>query len=277
MIRIGGSAIKTIAGLLILWGFTACSGKKEEHQASQANTGQYKEVWSDEFNKAQIDTLKWSFAIGTGGNGWGNHELEFYTGRTENADIENGNLIITARKEKYQKQDYTSARMKTALKGDWTYGRVEARIKVPEGQGIWPAFWMMPTDSKYGGWPHSGEIDIMEMIGKDPATVYGTSHFGAKEHHSKGGKYTLTSGILHDDYHLYSIEWTPDQIKWFFDGKQYYDVTKDSLAPDPWPFDQRFYIILNVAVGGDWPGYPDSTSTFPQKMLVDYVRVYQEQ
>lgn len=258
-----------IAATIILFG--ACNKiKKPAHTPTK-----YELVWSDEFNESRIDTSKWTFEQGNGYNGWGNHELEYYTDRNENASIQDGDLVITARKENYKNRRYTSARMKTAFKGDWKYGKVEARIKLPAGQGMWPAFWMMPTDNVYGGWPKSGEIDIMEMIGRDPSTVYGTVHYGDHTHHYKGGKFTLSKGILHDTFHTYAIEWQPGKIQWLFDKKPYFQVTPDSLKPDSWPFKQRFYIILNLAVGGDWPGNPDSTTVFPQKMIIDYVRVYQ--
>lgn len=268
----GGTMNKSVFATVMIILAIAC---QRQHK-TVPSASKYKLVWSDEFNETVPDTSKWTFEQGTGYYGWGNNELEYYTDRPENIGIQDGDLVIEARKEDYKGSRYTSARIKTAFKGDWKYGKVEARIKLPVGQGIWPAFWMMPTDKVYGGWPKSGEIDIMEMIGKNPSTTYGTVHFGEKTHHYKGGKYTLPKGILHDGFHNYAIEWQPDKIQWLFDGKSYYQVTPDSLKPDLWPFSQRFYIILNLAVGGQWPGDPDSTTVFPQKMLVDYVRVYQE-
>ena len=262
---------------MFLWlGFVLLLSACNKSRESASRKDQYQLVWSDEFNEAKIDTSKWTFEIGNRFNGWGNNELEYYTERPQNAKIQDGNLVITARKENYKGFHYTSARLKTRYKGDWKYGKIVARIKLPEGQGIWPAFWMMPTDNVYGGWPKSGEIDIMEMIGRYPATVYGTVHYGEHTHHHKGGKFTLRKGILHDTFHNFSVSWEPNKIQWSIDGKPYYQVTTDSLKPDLWPFKQRFYIILNVAVGGNWPGNPDSTSTYPQTMLVDYVRVYQK-
>ncbi len=246
------------------------------HRKAVTPVSKYKLVWNDEFNGSVLDTSKWIFEHGTGYHGWGNNELEYYTDRPENVRVKDGDLVIEARKGNFKGSQYSSARIKTAFKGDWKFGKVEARIKLPVGQGIWPAFWMMPTDNVYGRWPKSGEIDIMEMIGKNPATVYGTVHYGEQTHHQKGGNYKISKGILHDGFHNYAIQWQPDKIQWLFDGKPYYQVTTDSLKPDLWPFKQRFYIILNLAVGGQWPGNPDSTTVFPQKMLVDYVRVYQQ-
>ncbi|HKJ31520.1 MAG TPA: glycoside hydrolase family 16 protein [Balneolales bacterium] len=261
--------ITIIWGILLIVLATACSQK---HQLNN----KYHLVWADNFNGTQLDTTIWTFEHGNGHHGWGNQELEYYTGRPQNVTEKNGDLIITARKENYKGFHYTSARIKTQFKKDFKYGKIEARMKLPVGQGMWPAFWLMPTNSAYGGWPKSGEIDIMEMIGKQPSTDYGTAHFGAHQHHDKGGKIKLKKGILHDAFHTFSVEWQPKSIKWFMDGKKYYQVTPDSLKPDPWPFNKKFYIIFNLAVGGAWPGNPDSTTTFPQKMIVDYVKVFQK-
>ena len=244
--------------------------------------GGWKLVWSDEFDKpdgSAPDENKWSYAVGAGG--WGNGEYEYYTDhRLENAHIDHGMLVIEARKEDYLGHDYTSARLNTSQKGDWTYGRVEVRAKLPKGQGLWPAIWMMPTDSIYGGWPRSGEIDIMELLGNEPSRVYGTLHYG-DPHDSQGSQFDLTDGsAFSDSFHTFAIEWEPGIIRWYVDGSQYFTVTQwfisDESRPFPAPFDQRFYLILNVAVGGTWPGYPDETTQFPQKMYIDYVHVYQK-
>lgn len=262
---------------------TSCNGQPVTNERAIYNNpsndttgGTYKLVWSDEFNEKTVNNAVWTFESGTGGNGWGNNELEYYTGRPVNVKTEGGNLVITARKEDYENRHYTSARIKTKNHGDWLYGKFVARMKLPKGEGMWPAFWLMPTESAYGGWPHSGEIDIMEMIGAEPSTVYGTAHYGTQTHHQHGCHTSIGQGTLSDGFHTYSVEWSPDNIRWFFDGKQYCQVSKSSIAPEHWPFDQNFYIILNLAVGGNWPGNPDSSTVFPQKLIVDYVRVYQK-
>lgn len=231
-------------------------------------------VWSDEFNyTGSPDPQKWSFETGAGG--WGNNELQYYTDRLSNAEVKNGNLVITARKESYQGSDYTSARMITYNSGNyWTYGRIEARMKLPYGQGIWPAFWMLGKSIFEGtSWPACGELDIMEMIGggDNDNTVHGTAHWDNNGHASYGLSYTNPTKLA-DDFHVYAIEWDSQKINWYFDNNLYctLDITPVSLGA----FHQPFFIILNIAVGGNWPGSPDATTVFPQTMEVDYVRVY---
>jgi beta-glucanase (GH16 family) len=231
-------------------------------------------VWHDEFDAAALDTTRW--VRETGGHGWGNAELEFYTDRVENARLENGFLVIEARRESFGNQEYTSARLKTQGLAAWRYGRVEARIQVPRGQGLWPAFWMLGDNISLVGWPACGEIDIMENIGREPATVHGTVHgpnySGAN---GIGGAYTLSAGAFADDYHVFAIEWQAGSIQWFVDSTLFRTVLPSDL-PGPWVYNHPFFIILNVAVGGYWPGNPDTTTVFPQTMRVDYVRVYQK-
>ena len=248
-------------------------------------------AWSDEFAQADgtsPDSAKWSFDIG--GGGYGNNELESYTSRTNNARIINGQLVIEAKQENFTGPDniprnYTSARMLTKGKWSWTYGRMEARIKIPRGQGIWPAFWMLGANIDSVGWPACGEIDIMENIGKasDQGTTHGTihgAHTGGGGSYNGGagvgGTYTLPGGaVLGDDFHIYAVEWTTNQIKWYLDNVQYFTATPATLPADGiWPFSLPQFFLLNVAVGGNWPGNPDGTTVFPQQMLVDYVRVY---
>ncbi len=234
----------------------------------------WKLVWSDEFDAPAIDRSKWTYDIGAGG--WGNAELEFYTDTPENSYIEDGKLVIKA----ISGDRYTSARMLTRGKYSVTYGRVEARIQVPFGQGIWPAFWMLGDDIGTVGWPKCGEIDIMEVIGKEPSTVYGTPHMpplSGSGSVSRGGKYTLPGGArIHDAYHVFAVEWEPEEIRWYFDDVLYHTFKKsETPANATWIFNKPFHLLLNVAVGGRWPGYPDSTTQFPQYMRVDYVRVYQ--
>ncbi len=235
-------------------------------------------VWADEFNGTSIDTSKWNFAAGNGNNGWGNNELQFYSTNTTNANVNNGNLEITARQETIGGYNYTSARLHTRAKGDFTYGRIEASIKAPQGQGIWPAFWMFPTDEVYGGWPSSGEIDIMELIGSNPDRIHGTTHFGPSPgagHFMDGDHYDLPGAATYaDDFHVFAVEWEPNEIRWYMDSILYHSLSPWELSPCEWPFDQDMHIILNVAVGGNWPGNPDGSTQFPQTMSVEYVRVY---
>jgi beta-glucanase (GH16 family) len=234
----------------------------------------YQLVWSDEFSDATINTSNWTHE--TGGTGWGNNELEFYTSRSVNSYIQNGSLVIEAKKENYGGKNYTSARMITKGKRYFTYGKIEARIKLPYGKGIWPAFWTLGENISTVGWPACGEIDIVELIGggTNDKKVYGTAHWESNGHAQYGGSYTLSSGIFADNYHVFSITWTSTKIDWFVDGIKY--VTIDITPAGLQAFHKNNFIILNLAVGGNWPGNPDSTTVFPQKMYVDYVRVYQD-
>ncbi|HYL63003.1 MAG TPA: glycoside hydrolase family 16 protein [Candidatus Methylomirabilis sp.] len=240
-------------------------------------------AWSDGFSGAKNsapDPTKWTYDLG--GRAWGNHELETYTNRPENALIEKGRLVIIARREKYTgtdgiTRDYTSARLKTQRLFAQKYGRFEARIKIPKGQGIWPAFWMLGNDIPTNGWPRCGEIDIMENVGRELGTNHGSLHGpGANGTASLTSIFTLPAGHkLADDFHVYSVEWEPEAVRFYVDSNLY-----ATFSPSQWPagatwvFDHPFFIVLNVAVGGDWPGSPDATTKFPQRMLVDYVRVY---
>ena len=243
----------------------------------------YQLVWEDEFDTEEIDTTKWAFQIGDGTEygipGWGNNELEYYTDREENAFIDSGNLVIVAREEKFNNFSYTSARLRTKDLADWKFGRVEVRARLPKGQGIWPAVWMLSTQEVFGGWPTSGEIDIMELVGHEPNTVHGTVHFGPAWPNNvfKGSPFKLESGDFSDEFHEFSIEWEMDRIQFFVDGQNYFNVTKQTTSPHVYPFNQFFHLILNVAVGGNWPGRPDNTTVFPQRMEIDYIRVYQLQ
>lgn len=228
--------------------------------------------WSDEFDGHALDRAKWRFE--TGGHGFGNNEMQYYTDRPENLRVEQGMLVIEARREQYGDRDYTSARIKTAGLMERTHGRYEARIKVPRGQGIWPAFWLLGADIKTAGWPRCGEIDIMENIGKEPATVHGTLHGpGYSGEHAYGSPSTLERGVFADGFHVFAVEWEPQRIRWYRDGILYHTATPERVKGD-WVFEHPFFVILNLAVGGYWPGYPDATTALPQRMLVDYVRVY---
>ena len=245
-------------------------------------------TFSDEFNKAKnagIDTSKWTAE--TGGGGWGNNEHQHYTNSVENAYHDgNGNLVIKAIKKDlpptfscwYGQCKYTSARLITRNKFSQKYGRFEARIKLPRGQGIWPAFWMLGDDFLTVGWPNCGEIDILENVGKEPKKVHGTIHGpGYSGADGIGKSYKLKSKAdFADDFHVYAIEWEKNKIRWFVDGKRFQTLTPGSLPRGAkWVYDHPFHMLLNLAVGGNWPGYPDETTKFPQRMVVDYVRVYE--
>jgi beta-glucanase (GH16 family) len=243
----------------------------------------WKLTWSDEFNGpdgSAVDSSKW--VLETGGGGWGNDELEYYTRRPQSAHLHDGNLVIEARAEKYTgahgvSRNYTSARLKTQGKFSQRYGRFEARIKIPRGQGIWPAFWMLGDDINKIGWPTCGEIDIMENIGKEPALVHGTIHGpGYNGDKGIGAPFALPGDHrFADDFHLYAVEWEPNGIRFYVDDHLYATRTPADLPKGAkWVYDHPFFLLLNVAVGGGWPGNPDASTVFPQTMLVDYVRVY---
>ena len=237
-------------------------------------------VWHDEFNGDAVDLTKWEYEVNA--DGGGNNELQYYTDRSQNSGVLDSVLVIQALKETYTgpegTRQYTSARLRTKYKGDWKYGRFDIRAKLPYGKGLWPAIWMLPTDWVYGGWAASGEIDIMELIGHEPQKVYGTLHYGGafpNNVHS-GDSYTLPVGNFSTDFHIFTLEWDSTQIRWYVDGT-FYQMQNSWYSTGgeyPAPFDQRFHLILNVAVGGNWPGNPDNSTVFPQRMEVDYVRVY---
>lgn len=236
-------------------------------------------VWSDEFDGpagSRPDASRW--VAETGGHGWGNNELEYYTDRPENASMDgNGSLVITARAEAYMGNDYTSARLKTQGTFEQTYGRFEARLDIPAGQGIWPAFWTLGNDIGSVNWPNCGEIDIMENIGREPTIVHGTLHGpGYSGGNGIGESYSLPNDEpFGAAYHVYAIEWEESVVRWYVDGTLYQTRTPADLPGGAeWVYDHPFFMLLNVAVGGQWPGNPDGTTTFPQQMLVDYVRVY---
>jgi beta-glucanase (GH16 family) len=252
-------------------------------QTAPPSPPSWKLVWSDEFNGrngARVDSSKW--VAETGGGGWGNDELEYYTSRPQNVSQENGKLVIKVLQEKYSgaggvTRNYTSARLKTLGKFSQTYGRFEARIKIPRGQGIWPAFWMLGNDIEKPGWPGCGEIDIMENIGKEPALVHGTIHGpGYSGANGIGAAYALPDDQrFADDFHVFAVEWEPNAIRFYVDDHLYATrIPTDLPQGTKWVYDHPFFLLLNVAVGGGWPGNPDPTTVFPQTMLVDYVRVY---
>jgi beta-glucanase (GH16 family) len=235
-------------------------------------------IWSDEFTGAAGTapaSTRWKYEVG--GSGWGNQQLEYDTNRTSNASLDGaGNLVITARAEQFQGNNYTSARLNTIGLFSQAYGRFEARIKLPTGQGIWPAFWMLGANIAQVSWPACGEIDVMEMRGQTPNKVIGSAHGPG---YSGGGAlstvYTLPSGSFADGFHVFSVDWTPSRIEWRVDGNLYKAITPASLPSNTtWVYDHPFSILLNLAVGGTFLGNPDASTVFPQSMIVDYVRVY---
>jgi beta-glucanase (GH16 family) len=232
-------------------------------------------VWSDEFNGPTLDESSWTREVG--GHGWGNNELQYYTNREVNSFLENGNLVIQALEENYGGREYTSARIKSQDKRFFKYGKIEASIKLPYGQGLWPAFWMLGQNFPTVGWPACGEIDIMEMVGGPDGdnTSYGTAHWEDNgQHLHSGASYTLSSGIFADEFHKFTIIWQYQTIRWYVDDNLFYTF---SITPfDRTEFHKDFFIILNVAVGGNWPGPPGPSTVFPQRMEIDYVRVYEQ-
>lgn len=243
---------------------------------SMATLAQTREiVWQDEFDYEGLpNPTKWDYDVG--GHGWGNNELQYYAdGRLENSRVENGNLIIESRYENYMGKIYSSARLVTRNLGDWKYGYFEMRAILPTGRGTWPAFWMLPTDWEYGGWPDSGEIDIMEHVGYDPGVVHGTVH--TKDYnHMIGTQVGQHKNIAtaQTEYHVYACEWTPDVIRMYIDGNHYFSFNNQG-SWTKWPFNKRFHILLNTAVGGNWGGVEGVDNTaFPTQFIIDYVRVY---
>ena len=244
-------------------------------------------IWSDEFTGDSVNTTNWTFDIGNGSGGWGNNELEYYTSRTQNVYVANGLLHIVAQQESYDGFNYTSAKLKTAGLFSCKYGLCEFYARLPQGQGYWPALWMMPENSVYGGWAASGEIDVTENKGSNPANVLGTIHFGGvypNNTQSYGPSFTFPAGDSVTNFHLYALEWTTNSIGWYVDNQLYETQTNwwsssnptntNIRNPYPAPFDQPFYIIMNLAVGGNFGGNPDDTTIFPGEMQVQYVRVY---
>ena len=245
-----------------------------------APTQKRKLVWQDEFDGNKLDYSKWEAEVNAFGGG--NKELQIYTDRKQNVRVENGCLVLEARRDNAgvsgTEREFSSGRVRTKHRGDWKYGRIEVRAKLPQGAGIWPAIWMLPTDDRYGGWAASGEIDIVEMKGESPNTVLGTLHYGKEwpKNSYSGEEYQLPSGTFADDFHTFELEWKEGQIDWFVDGKCYQTQTewKSSGGVFPAPFDQDFHLLFNLAVGGHFVGPPDETTVFPQQMQIDYVRVY---
>jgi len=240
----------------------------------------WKLVWADEFDgpaNHPPDPSKWGYDLGHGRNGWGNQELENYTNSVQNVFLDGtGHLVIRALKDG---EGYTSGRIKTLGKFAATYGKIEARIKIPYGTGVWPAFWMLGADIETAGWPNCGEIDIMENIGREPSTVHGSVHGpGYSGAHPITGTYSLPKGrSLSDDFHVFAVVWTEGSIQFLIDDEPYEEATPASVPGKRWVFDKPFFLLMNLAIGGNWPGPPDTSTKFPLEMIVDYVRVYQAQ
>lgn len=240
------------------------------------NYAGYNQLWKDEFNGTSIDNSIWGYDIGN--NGWGNNESQYYTNSPSNAYVSDGKLVIVAKKENYNGSEYTSARLITKGKKSFTFGRVDIRAILPKGQGIWPALWMLGSKIDQTGWPNCGEIDIMELIGNSPNVVHGTIHYGpqgATESTSLTSEYGLPSGDFSDKYHVFSLLWSADNIEILVDDVSYFKVNHTQVGAI-YPFNEPFFVIFNIAVGGNWPGYPDATTVFPQTMYVDYIRVFEK-
>lgn len=272
------SKILLIQFALISISFASCS-KDDSTTAPKDSIPEipgYTLVWNDEFDGQYINPNKWSWEVN--GDGGGNNELQYYTALPTNSFIENGKLIIRAIHENYQNREYTSARLRTKDKGDWLYGRIEVSAKVPTGVGTWPAIWMLPTDWAYGGWPASGEIDIMEHVGYDPNVIHGSIHTKAYNHTigtQKSKQLTIPTATT--QFHLYAIEWFADHIDFYIDNYKYFTFNNENKGWEYWPFDKRFHLILNLAVGGNWGGAQGvDANAFPAQMEVDYVRVYKK-
>ena len=239
-------------------------------------------VWNDEFDGPALNLEKWSYEIG--GHGWGNNELQYYSDDDSTAFIQDGKLVIRAdlvpqgTGSSDNLRYFSSARLRTSGKGDWCYGRIEVKAKLALWQGIWPAIWMLPTDWMYGGWPESGEIDIMEHVGYDPGRVHGSIHTGSYNHKintQRGGSKLLDK--ISSKFYVYAIEWYEDRIDFLIDDSKYFSFQNDGKNDfNTWPFNQRFHLLINIAVGGDWPGSPDETTQFPTEMELEYVSVYEK-
>jgi beta-glucanase (GH16 family) len=240
----------------------------------------YTNEWSDEFSGSALDLTSWSFDVG--GSGWGNNELQYYTNnRPDNIYLSNGNLVIQAKKEAFSGKEYTSSRIITKGKKEFTFGRIDIRAKLPIGKGMWPALWMLGKKIDQVNWPSCGEIDIMELVGTNPNKVHGTMHWASASSSTTRVQYptshTLSSGTFADKFHVFTTIWSADNIEILMDDISYCKFSRSNVGAAAYPFNEPFFLIFNVAVGGDWPGPPDGTTTFPQQMVVDYVRVFKKQ
>jgi len=261
--------------------------KNDDTKIGFANTGYdaptsypgYTLAWSDEFNGTSLSATDWSYESGDGCPGlcgWGNNELEYYTAPPNNLIFQDGKMIIEARAEAFGGKSYTSARIKTQGKRTFKYGRIDIRAILPTTKSLWPALWLLPQSNVYGNWPTSGEIDMMEEVGSEPAKVLGTAHYGPGPGSTFISRnYSLSGATFNDQFHVFSLEWQQDQIKWYVDNNLYSTVSKADVGSNTWPFNEQFFLIVNLAVGGNLPGAPDASSLFPQWLILDYIRVYQ--
>jgi beta-glucanase (GH16 family) len=235
--------------------------------------------WSDEFNGTALDASAWSSETGDGCPGlcgWGNNELQYYLAPPNNLFFQDGKMMIELKPESYGGKNYTSSRIKTQGKKTFKFGRIDIRAILPKGNGVWPALWMLPQNNVYGGWPTSGEIDIMEMKGGEPSRVLSTMHYGPGPNSTYISRsYSLTGTTFNDEFHVFSIEWKLDQIKCLVDNNLFSTINKADLGANTYPFNEQFYFLVNLAIGGNFPGAPDASTVLPQWMIVDYIRVYQ--
>jgi beta-glucanase (GH16 family) len=276
LMLIKGLVFKSLLVALPIFVISSCSTDEEQVVAKFTQV-----TMQDEFDtEGAPNSAIWGYDLGTGnsdtGGGWGNNELQFYTDRTENVKVENGYLLITAKKEEYQGSSYTSARLTTKGLFDQAYGRFEARIRLPYGQGMWPALWLLGANIDEVGWPQCGEIDIMEYRGQEPTMVLGTVHgpgYSGAESITKG--YNLLNDRFDTSFHIFGIEWGPEYINYYIDDVLYNQITPANVTGE-WVFNHPFYIVINLAVGGNFVGAPNNETVFPQTMLVDYVRVYKK-
>jgi beta-glucanase (GH16 family) len=270
--RIFGNCIFFFSVLISCASPAIKSSHPEQGYISPLRYPQWRLIWQDEFDGLRIDTSKWTHEVNDWGGG--NEELQYYTDRPENAYVENGILVIAARKESYRERNYTSARLNTRYKGDWKYGRFDVRAKLPKGWGMWPAIWMLPTDNRYGAWHAGGEIDIAEVLGREPSELHGAVHFGSptpQNRPSNTGTFRLRKGDFSEQFHVFSVEWEPYVIRWYLDNKLYHTAKVSQ------PMDERYHLLLNLAIGGKWPGNPKVNTAFPTYFLVDYVRIYERE
>lgn len=280
--------VKNPVNVVLLKETTNVTLKNDDTRIGFSNTGYdastsypgYTLAWSDEFNGTSLDPAAWLAESGDGCPGlcgWGNNEQQYYTPPPNNLFFQDGKMIIEARAESFGGKNYTSSRIKTQGKKTFKYGRIDIRAILPKGSGIWPAFWLLPQDNVFGGWPKSGEIDMMEVKGGEPAKTLGTLHYGPGPGSTYISRnYTLPTGNFNDQFHVFSLEWKQDQIKWYVDDNLFSTINKPDIGANNWPFNELFYFIINLAVGGNFPGPVDASTLFPQWLIVDYLRVYQQ-
>lgn len=266
------------ADIIIIDDDTQLPYDSEDYTTSSSYAG-WKLTWADEFEGAEINTTYWTHEIGKGDNGWGNNEWEYYTDAPENSRIENGKLVIEARDDSWNGHKYTSARMITKDKKSFDFGRTDIRAKLPFGQGIWPALWMLGNTIDQKGWPACGEIDILELIGNLPSTSHATVHFGVdfSNHKYAGNSYHVSDEMFNDRFHVFSVVREYNQMWFYVDDILIFEFSSKDTQGQPYPFNEQFFYIFNVAIGGNWPGDPDETTVFPQQMLVDYIRVFEKE